>query len=141
MTSEIQYFAYTACDDFEDWIVDSNIDYWVYDGMYRFRKKYQDNIFFILYEYSTITLSTEINRLCFIPSLFHTDVPDSILMDVVATANIILQNKNHCISFFPSNQATNLRLMEKIVEVNIFCKIASIFIDGDTELSHFLVNA
>lgn len=140
MNSEIQYFAYTACDDFEDWIVDSNIDYWVYEGMYRFRKKQQDNIFFMLYEYSTITLSTEINRLCFIPSLFHTDVPDSILLDIISTTSIILKNKKHCISFFPSDQETNLSIMEKIVNETNFCKIESIFVDGDTELSHFLVN-
>jgi hypothetical protein len=109
---DTQYFAYTACDDLEDW-VQGDIDFWDEPTRCRFRKKYNDGVFFIAYDYDTSTLH-ETNKLCMIPYIFHTDHPENILADLVLTIDYLINKKNVCVTFFKEDQESNTRLLHEL---------------------------
>lgn len=112
--NEMKSFAYLACEDIEDWNSIGILDTFDYDGACRFRRVYEDGVFFVYYHYSTFSLHRSIDKLCFVPDLFYTDHPENLLEDMVETANHLIFTRDLCISIVREDKDVNRRFLERM---------------------------
>ena len=113
---DIEHFAYLACDDAEEWNVGA-IDVFDYDVAARFRRLYDTGFFFIYYDYLTFTNCKPLNRLCFIPSLFYSNHPETLFEDLALTVNHLIFNRDVCVTFFRGERDVNSKLIKRLCEM------------------------